>query len=99
MEWLQEWYNKQCDGVWEHMYGVKIETLDNPGWKVEIDLSDTQYQELKKLNKNLEVEFEDTNWIICNMDNKKFYGCGDASKLGEILEIFQTWVQEIENLK
>ena len=23
--WLQEWYKNQCDGDWEHEYGIKIE--------------------------------------------------------------------------
>jgi len=32
MERIQDWYRRQCDGDWEHSYGVKIETLDNPGW-------------------------------------------------------------------
>lgn len=41
LEWLQDWYLQQCDGEWEHFYGVKIETLDNPGWYIEIDLNDT----------------------------------------------------------
>jgi hypothetical protein len=29
---LQVWYGAQCNGSWEHTYGIKIETLDNPGW-------------------------------------------------------------------
>ena len=30
----QQWYQSKCDGTWEHMYGVEIDTLDNPGWTV-----------------------------------------------------------------
>ena len=93
MEWLQDWYKKQCDGVWEQMYGVKIETLDNPGWKVEIDLVDTKYQEMKALPKSHKVDVDDANWIVCNMDARKFSGYGDSTKLGEILDIFNKWVQ------
>ena len=40
--WLQNWYHSNCDGGWEHLYGVKIDTLDNPGWSVAIDLEDTE---------------------------------------------------------
>ena len=32
------------------------------------------------------------------MDNKKFYGCADASKLGEILKTFQMWMQEVDHV-
>jgi hypothetical protein len=28
----QHWYLEQCNDLWEHSYGVKIDTLDNPGW-------------------------------------------------------------------
>ena len=91
MEWLQEWYSKQCDGTWEHTYGTKIETLDNPGWKVEIDLNDTKYQSLVK---SLKINLGETDWIVCSVDNKKFKGVGDATKLNEILHVFKKWIQE-----
>lgn len=39
---LQNWYSSQCDEGWEYSYGVKIDTLDNPGWMLIIDLADTQ---------------------------------------------------------
>lgn len=35
-QWLQEWYIQNCDGDWEHCYGIKIGTLDNPGWSIDI---------------------------------------------------------------
>lgn len=34
---LQNWYKSQCDGIWEHEYGLDISTLDNPGWRVHIN--------------------------------------------------------------
>ena len=30
---LENWYAGQCNGVWEHGCGVRIDTLDNPGWR------------------------------------------------------------------
>jgi len=41
---LQRWYESQCNEDWEHQYGVKIDTLDNPGWSVIIDLDDTDLE-------------------------------------------------------
>ena len=29
IRWLEEWYKSQCDGDWEHLFGVEIGTLDN----------------------------------------------------------------------
>ena len=42
IEWLEQWYVAQCDGDWEHAKGVKIETLDNPGWLLTVDLAGTE---------------------------------------------------------
>ncbi len=39
---LQNWFDSQCDGEWEHHHGVSIETLDNPGWRVKIDVNGTR---------------------------------------------------------
>lgn len=36
---LQNFY-ANCNGDW-HLYGVRINTLDNPGWSVKIDLEET----------------------------------------------------------
>jgi hypothetical protein len=33
---IQDWYKSQCNGEWEHSCGLSIETLDNPGWRVQI---------------------------------------------------------------
>ena len=38
---LQEWCRNQCDGEWEHHHGVKIDSIDNLGWRVIIDLDKT----------------------------------------------------------
>lgn len=44
LNWLAAWYPTQCDNDWEHSYGVKIDTLDDPGWTITIDLTDTSLQ-------------------------------------------------------
>jgi hypothetical protein len=59
--WLQTWFVEQCDGQWEHIYGVRIETLGNPGWSVEIDLAETALEGLTK-PVSLE-ERSDIDWI------------------------------------
>jgi len=32
LEQVEDWYSSQCNGDWEHQYGISIDTLDNPGW-------------------------------------------------------------------
>ncbi len=43
---LSAWHLRQCDGEWEHRYGVKITTYDNPGWGVEIDIAESKSSSL-----------------------------------------------------
>jgi Immunity protein 53 len=42
---LQRWYHSPCDGDCEHGYRVEIGTLDNPEWRVSINLVDTPLAE------------------------------------------------------
>ncbi len=50
--WLLKWYCKHCNGDWEHGTGIHIDTLDNPGWSIKINLEDTELEDkiFKKLN-------------------------------------------------
>ena len=88
-EFVQAWYLKQCNGFWEHGNGVTIETLDNPGWMVTIDLAETPLEdrEMDPLRK----ERNEDDWIVCTVSHNKFQGSGDAAKLEDILEVFRIW--------
>ena len=57
------WYSSQCNGEWEHSWGLSIGTLDNPGWRVEINLMDTQWQDTQF--EDLFYHESDNNWIRC----------------------------------
>ena len=86
---IEEWYASVCNGDWEHSYGVKIETLDNPGWRVEIDLRETPLE-----SRHLErvvIERTDDDWVHCWTENGKFNGAGGARNLSEILLFFGRW--------
>ena len=91
VDWLQNWYRSQCDGEWEHSYGIKIETLDNPGWIVTIDLLETELEVYKF--KEISVKRFDDDWIDCLVKNGKFRGAGGSLNLLEILHIFKEWVE------
>ena len=34
---LDEWYQRKCNGEWEHRWGFTITTCDNPGWWAKFD--------------------------------------------------------------
>lgn len=93
INWLQKWYITQCDGEWEHIYGIKITTSDNPGWAVDIDLTSTDLE-------NLEIpytlyESSNDDWYGYSIKDRKFRGVGDASKLNKIIEIFYKICQNL----
>ncbi|MEW9078551.1 immunity 53 family protein [Terrisporobacter glycolicus] len=94
LEWLENWYNSNCDGDWEHMYGVKIETVDNPGWSINIDLIDT-YLEQKEFS-TVKYDKGNEDWIICIKEDGVFKGSGGPKKLNEIIFIFKSWIEKDE---
>ncbi|MBA2941972.1 immunity 53 family protein [Paenibacillus sp. CGMCC 1.16610] len=91
IEWLEDWYLSQCDGDWEHCYGLKIETLDNPGWSVKINLQETTLE--NKSFESLVNERTEHDWIHCRLKEGYFEGFGGPKNLGEILLIFKDWVE------
>lgn len=91
IEWIENWYKQNCDGVWEHFYGIKIETLDNPGWGLKVDLDETQYSDMKM--KKISVDYGKDDWYTCSIEDNCFFGYGDSSKLREIIKIFRECVE------
>ena len=92
LTWLQDWFKAQCDGAWEHDDGIRIETLDNPGWSVEISLRGTIYADsLRVAGKR---HLSDENWIVYEVKDFTFLGfCGPAN-LSDLLEVFRHAVLE-----
>ncbi|TCD05848.1 rhodanese-related sulfurtransferase [Pedobacter frigidisoli] len=90
LKWLTDWYKSNCDGDWEHSYGIKINTLDNPGWFVGIDLVDT-----KKDGKiiNIKVDNTDDDWYSIKSEGSVFEGYGDSSKLPLLISKFKEFVE------
>jgi len=88
-EFVQEWYRAQCNGFWEHQYGVTIETLDNPGWMVTIDLAETTLE--GRSMEPVKSERSEKDWVICTVEHNKFAGSGDPAKLAVVLEVFRKW--------
>lgn len=92
--WLLEWFEKQCDGDWEHGNGIRIGTLDNPGWYITINLMNTELED--KIFKAVTVERSETNWFHCFVKDKKFEGPCGLYNLPEVLAIFRQWAENNE---
>ena|SRR5687767_8512597 len=92
---LQQWYFDHCDEDWEHSYGVTISTLDNPGWNLEIDLTDTGLEgkpfEPVHYGMFADAETSGIEWIFCKVEGNKFSAAGGPLKLEEIINVFLEW--------
>ncbi len=89
--WIQDWYVSQCDDEWEHSYGVEINTLDNPGWRVSIDLTSTALDNQSMIA--IQTERTDLDWMHCWVRDKQFQGAGGPNNLLEILTVFQNFAR------
>ena len=92
---LQSWYAAQCDGDWEHCFGIKIATLDNPGWSLTVELEDTLLE--GKSFASFERKNSETEWIKCSVEAKKFVGYGGSHQLEELISIFLNWAKTEPN--
>jgi hypothetical protein len=86
---LQRWYRSQCDGDWEHGEGIKIETLDNPGWSVSVSLLGT---DLERANfDRVELQRSDEDWVHAWVEDDRWQAACGAMNLDEALQLFASW--------
>lgn len=88
---LQEWYASNCDGDWEHTFGVQVSTLDNPGWMLTIDLEGTNLE--GKSFQKTEESASEADWFVCWVQGLKFHGAGGPDKLGRMIGVFIDWAK------
>jgi hypothetical protein len=86
LAWLESFYAAECDGTWEHDHGVKIDTLDNPGWRVEADVGPSVGAHSDN------VERSELDWISYAASDGKFVGYGGPQNLRELLEVLRKLV-------
>lgn len=92
LEWLEKWYDSQCNDNWEHMFGIKIETIDNPGWEILIDLEDTNVNCCPR--DWILIEHSEKRWIGFKVQDNKFEGACDPKNLGTLISIFKKMVED-----
>ncbi|GGH05951.1 immunity 53 family protein [Silvibacterium dinghuense] len=90
LEWLEDWYQNQCDGDWEHRHGMRFRTLDNSGLSLTIELAGTTAAHVGPQRISLDTPCGE--WLTCSISNDRFEGSGDPEKLEQIIGIFRRWV-------
>lgn len=43
VEKIEDWFASRCNGAWEHQFGLTIESTDNPGWQVSLDMQSDHF--------------------------------------------------------
>jgi immunity protein 53 of polymorphic toxin system len=86
---LEQWYLGNCDGDWEHEFGIRIDTLDNPGWSFDVSLEGTKLEEIHF--EPVRIERSESEWIHCFTKEGKFkVRCGPRN-LEEGIIVFLEW--------
>jgi Immunity protein 53 len=94
LTWLQQWYSNQSNGEWEHVYGIEISTLDNPGWHIKVDLKDTGLERLSF--EKVKIERTENDWVHCSIDDDVFKGACGPGNLTELLNHFRSFADKVK---
>lgn len=92
MSWLENYLSQRVDGDWEHQHGIRIFTLDNPGWRVKVSLPDTEGP--RPAFERIEFEASESDWYHCWVDEeqREFNGAGGVSNLVSIIDILRAYL-------
>ena len=92
LAWLQQWYLSCCDGSWEHSYGVRVDTLDNPGWALKIDLPEG-------IDAATFTAFErhrsESEWLVCRIEEESFAAYCGPTQLSDAIQVFRSWIESL----
>jgi hypothetical protein len=88
---LQRWYVQQCNDEWEHSYGVRIDTLDNPGWTFVVDLVDTAHASTTRDWSR--VERSEHDWVHWRVHEDRFEAACGPTNLNEAILAFLDLVE------
>lgn len=92
---LQKWYQARCDGTWEQAHGIRIQTLDNPGWLVDIELGGTPVEStpFERIDAGDPEMHPERPWHECWRDEQAWHAGCSTDRLEEVLAIFLNWAE------
>lgn len=94
------WYVRECNNDWEHSFDVQIDTSDNPGWTIQIDLKETFLEgstiESQKGEpaQNMDEWRERGSWWNAEADGVKFKASCGPTDLSSVIGVFRQWVDD-----
>jgi len=91
---LAVWFVEHCDGDWEHDRGITIESLDNPGWAVDVGIGGTELEghwvDWTQSDRN------DDDWLHWRSTGTMFEARCSANNLERAIESFLAFAQAVE---
>jgi hypothetical protein len=88
-KWLIDWFYSQCDGDWEHEYGIILETTADPGWSLSISISETELEKQHFIEQKKYVHKDD--WFHCYVEAGELKGFCGIHDLQVLLHVFRKW--------
>jgi hypothetical protein len=102
MKWVESWYGRQCNGDWEHQRGLKVDTLDNPGWMLKVDLQGTDLAAFSLPDRDLGSSGTGTDgrpvaprWFHSQIRGGQYVAAGSADRLVDLFIAFRTWAMKV----
>jgi hypothetical protein len=92
LAWLAGWYQSHCDGDWEHQNGIRIGTLDNPGWWLDVDLGETKHA--GRVRSQELIQRSENDWVFLEVKDNRFRARGGPGNLAELIGLFATFVEQ-----
>ncbi|MCB5170354.1 immunity 53 family protein [Streptomyces bambusae] len=87
LRYVPGWYAAQCDGEWEHEFGVRVVTTDNPGWHVRIDVAETELEGVVLPRERRDLP--GGGWTIAWSDGRVFEAACGPDSLGALDALFE----------
>ncbi|NBB51529.1 rhodanese-related sulfurtransferase [Rhizobium sp. CRIBSB] len=95
--WLEQYLLGHANGEWEHDFGITIQSSDNPGWVVTIDLSEMARESLT-VDPVTKTRKSETDWITLERKDHSLIGtCGPAN-LAALLRLMKSSVEQIGSI-
>lgn len=91
LTWLAKWYESRCDGEWESEYGINIESVNNPGWMVRVDLDGTGLDPDAFVP--IAQQRSEADWVECKVQEGIWLGGGGIGNLNEVIGIFREYAE------
>lgn len=91
---LNAWFDSQWEAEEHEDVMLKLESLDNPGWHLTVDVAWLKNMTLKdKIFEELSISRAEGDWIVARKDGTLLEIFGGIHNLDEMLLIFLDWAE------